>query len=68
MLNTISFKAHTDGAAANRRGRAGLTARIRQYLRVRRDTRKLEELPDYLLEDIGLTRGDISSARQYRLF
>ncbi len=35
---------------------------VRQHLRNRRDYRHLQELPDYMLDDIGLTRGDIRSA------
>lgn len=34
---------------------------VRQYLRTRRDRRHLESLPDYLLEDIGLTRADVKT-------
>jgi uncharacterized protein YjiS (DUF1127 family) len=32
---------------------------IGEYIRWRRDCQYLESLPDYLLEDIGLTRGDL---------
>jgi uncharacterized protein YjiS (DUF1127 family) len=35
---------------------------VRQHLRYRRDYRYLQELPDYMLDDIGLTRGDVPSA------
>lgn len=35
---------------------------VRQHLRNRRDYRYLQELPDYMLDDIGLTRGDVRSA------
>lgn len=38
---------------------ARLFLRVRDYLRIRRDLRHLEELPDYLLEDVGLTREDL---------
>ena len=34
---------------------------VRQHLRNRRDYRHLLELPDYMLDDIGLTRADIRS-------
>lgn len=37
------------------------TTQVRQYLRVRRDRKYLEGLPDYLLEDIGLTRADLKT-------
>ncbi|WP_417408934.1 DUF1127 domain-containing protein [Hoeflea sp.] len=33
-----------------------------QHLRNRRDYRHLQELPDYMLDDIGLTRADVRSA------
>jgi uncharacterized protein YjiS (DUF1127 family) len=32
---------------------------VRQHLRNRRDYRYLQDLPDYMLDDIGLTRGDV---------
>jgi len=32
---------------------------IGEHIRWRRDCQYLENLPDYLLEDIGLTRGDL---------
>lgn len=35
---------------------------VRQSLRSRRDYRHLQELPDYMLDDTGLTRGDVQSA------
>ncbi len=35
---------------------------VRQHFRNRRDYRYLQELPDYMLDDIGLTRGDVRSA------
>lgn len=37
------------------------TKHVRPYLRARRDRRYLESLPDYLLEDIGLTRADLKT-------
>jgi uncharacterized protein YjiS (DUF1127 family) len=41
---------------------------VRQHLRSRRDYRYLQELPDYMLDDIGLTRGDIRSAARHLPF
>ena len=38
---------------------------VRQNLRSRRDYRHLQELPDYMLYDIGLTRGDVRSAARH---
>ncbi len=32
---------------------------LKDYLRLRRDQQYLDSLPDYLLEDIGLSRADI---------
>ena len=46
----------------------GLQARIQRGLRMRRDYQKLEDLPDYLLEDIGLTRSDVRDARRFSWF
>lgn len=43
---------------------ARLIARwFKDYLRRRRDQRKLEALPDYLLEDVGLCRADLKRSR-----
>jgi uncharacterized protein YjiS (DUF1127 family) len=33
--------------------------RSRRYLAVRRTRRKLQELPDWILRDIGISRGEI---------
>ncbi|MCX2723665.1 DUF1127 domain-containing protein [Roseibium salinum] len=47
----------------NRPHRLGLFRRCFKYLlrrtRIRRDARILSDLPDYLLDDIGLTRADV---------
>ena len=49
---------------------AGLALKVadaaRSRFRRQRDYRRLLELPDYLLDDVGLTRAEISAAR--RLF
>ncbi|MCV2869894.1 DUF1127 domain-containing protein [Defluviimonas sp. WL0002] len=42
-----------------------ILARIRQERRVARDTRRLAELSDDLLRDIGINRGDIPLAVRY---
>ena len=44
-----------------------LALRLNRILRYRRDRAHLAEFPDYLLEDIGLTRVDIPRLRQVRL-
>ena len=36
--------------------------------RRRRDETRLREMPDYLLEDIGLTRSDVRDARRFSWF
>ncbi|MBB95448.1 MAG: hypothetical protein CML68_12760 [Rhodobacteraceae bacterium] len=36
--------------------------RIILRARVRRDMRRLSDLPDYLLDDVGLTRSDVRRA------
>jgi uncharacterized protein YjiS (DUF1127 family) len=43
-----------------------MTARDRQrrYLAIRRTRRKLHELPDWILRDIGLCRGDIEALHE----
>ncbi|WP_372426057.1 DUF1127 domain-containing protein [Salinarimonas chemoclinalis] len=40
----------------------GLIARLARELRLRRAARTLEAMPDHLLSDIGLARGDIPDA------
>jgi uncharacterized protein YjiS (DUF1127 family) len=55
--------------------RRGLTAALTldllrgvgEYLRLWRDYRRLQELSDYLLDDVGLTRAEINAASR-RLF
>jgi uncharacterized protein YjiS (DUF1127 family) len=39
-----------------------LVRSVGEYLRLWRDYRRLDELPDYLLDDLGLTRADIAAA------
>lgn len=52
---SASRSAHTAGPFNLARGLQILT----NLLRRRRDRAHLSELPDYLLEDIGLTRADV---------
>ncbi|MCB1331610.1 MAG: DUF1127 domain-containing protein [Maritimibacter sp.] len=68
MFTTLFFNALTIGTSAPGRTRMGLQARIQRGLRMRRDYQKLEDLPDYLLEDIGLTRSDVRDARRFSWF
>lgn len=37
-----------------------LAGRVQRYLALRRTRRQLRDLDDYLLRDIGLTRGDLT--------
>jgi uncharacterized protein YjiS (DUF1127 family) len=37
-----------------------LAGRLRHYLAMRRTRRQLRDLDDYMLRDIGLTRGDLT--------
>jgi uncharacterized protein YjiS (DUF1127 family) len=39
--------------------------RLRRRLKVREDRRLLQAMPDYLLADIGISRGEIESATEY---
>lgn len=41
---------------------------LRSIMRARREQRHLHELPDYLLDDIGLGRSEISSVKGAHLF
>jgi uncharacterized protein YjiS (DUF1127 family) len=45
-----------------------LFRRLAIVMRHKRDYRKLQDLPDYLLDDVGLTRSDIKAASKTRLF
>ncbi|RVU35134.1 DUF1127 domain-containing protein [Hwanghaeella grinnelliae] len=40
----------------------GVAERVVEANRCRRDYERLEELPDFLLDDIGITRGEIKAA------
>lgn len=37
-----------------------LAGRVHRYIALRRTRRQLRELDDYMLRDIGLTRGDLT--------
>lgn len=39
-----------------------VTRRVRRHFRVRRDQRRLQAMPDYLLADLGISRGQIEAA------
>ena len=52
-----------DAARSRPRGMARLTAASRWY-RTRRDARQLMAFDDRMLQDIGLSRGEIDSAVQ----
>ena len=40
----------------------GIAHRVAEANRRRREYQRLEELPDFLLDDIGITRGEIKAA------
>ncbi len=42
--------------------------RMERRVRIWQDQRRLQALPDYLLDDIGISRGEIASATDIRLF
>ena len=44
---------------------ARVVGRIRLEFRIRRDTARLEGMDDFMLRDIGLTRGEICSADRF---
>lgn len=46
----------------------GLFRRIGKYRRCQREYRRVLELPDYLLQDIGFTRSQIIAATRRRHF
>jgi uncharacterized protein YjiS (DUF1127 family) len=41
---------------------------LSEHLRRQRDYRRLLDLPDYLLDDIGLTRGQVARPKRRRPF
>lgn len=43
-----------------------LIAALQQFIRLRRDRRVLDGLPDYILRDIGISRSEIESITLYR--
>lgn len=47
---------------------ARVVQRIRTHMRNRRDYRDLLEMPDYLLDDVGLTRDQILSETKRTFF
>lgn len=42
-----------------------IARRVTRYLRIRRDRRLLQAMPDYLLADIGISRSEIDRATRY---
>lgn len=42
-----------------------MTNRIRRRIEVNRNKRLLSELPDHILRDIGITRGEINAVARY---
>ena len=58
--NPATFASAWFGAVAARCARA-----IAKEVRIRRDTRKLRLMSDEMLNDIGLTRSEISGAVRY---
>jgi uncharacterized protein YjiS (DUF1127 family) len=42
-----------------------LSRRIRRRMKIRADRRRLQEMPDYLLTDIGISRNEIESATDH---
>lgn len=50
-------KTHTSGADFL----SALVRGMRHHYRCQRDYRYLQELPDYLLDDIGLTRSEVKA-------
>ncbi|MBF9032823.1 DUF1127 domain-containing protein [Rhodobacterales bacterium HKCCE2091] len=65
----MTYEVNPYRTATLRHGRTGpglrqLIAAFGRMFASRRQYRHLEELPDYLLDDIGLTRWDIAQARR----
>jgi uncharacterized protein YjiS (DUF1127 family) len=46
-------------------GVGSMTDRIRRRIQINRNKRLLRELPDHILRDIGVTRGDINTLATY---
>lgn len=59
MSDTHSPMGVTQPSRAKESAPTGLRARIRRAMKLRRDYHHLAGLPDYLLDDIGVTRADL---------
>jgi len=64
MSSTLVMEGDARRSPLDNRPSNGLLARIRRALKLRRDYRHLENLPDYLLDDIGITRADLRAAHR----
>ena len=68
-MNTVTLTRHPHFAPAeqNRLFFAAMVMarRIRRHLKVRSDRRLLQSMPDYMLADIGISRGGIDRAVQH---
>ena len=42
-----------------------MARRVGRWLKIREDRRLLQAMPDYLLSDIGVSRGEIEAATRY---
>jgi uncharacterized protein YjiS (DUF1127 family) len=61
QLNTHALAMHNNTLAKQPRLSEGLFARWRRWQRMRRDATWLQNQPDYLLRDIGISRSEISA-------
>ena len=68
-MNTVTLMRHPNFAAAEKSGlliaAARLAHRFRRHLKARSDRQLLESMPDYILADIGISRGGIKRAVTY---
>ncbi|MAQ85387.1 DUF1127 domain-containing protein [Psychromarinibacter halotolerans] len=67
-LSYRSIVGQSQAHLRHRRRRPSIVATLFGYFRSRRDYQRLEALPDYLLDDVGLTRADVAAASRLRFY
>lgn len=67
VFNTVADPVIQPTSTPNYPGSKALFHRFRAYFRVRKDYGRLQTLPDYLLDDVGLSRDQITRPKLWPL-